>query len=147
MRAVASLEAGTSPDEPRRSRRPLVLGAVTGFVIGSGLIGVLCGVSGIHAGANDDALAACAALDRTGPLPVTADGDGQVVSTTLLATGVLHRITAARDLAIAAAEANPNYQALADHIEGVSRMVISLHFNDPSGHRHLEQAKQLCARI
>jgi hypothetical protein len=70
-----------------------------------------------------------------------------VTTTAPLATGVLHRITAARELALAAAEANKAYRQLADHIDSVSRMVISLHFNDPSGHRHLEQARQICARI
>jgi hypothetical protein len=143
---LASRDAGIPAEEPRPSRRPLVLAAVVGFVIGSSLIGILWAVSGPHAGANDDAVAACAALARTGPLPVTAGGDGQVTATTLLATGVVDRIIAARELAAAAAAANSDYQELADHIDGVSRMVISLHFNDPAGHRHLELARQICAR-
>jgi hypothetical protein len=124
-----------------------VLGGVAGFVIGSTLIGILWGVSGSGAGANADAVAACAALARSGDLPLTTEGDGKIFGTALLDAGLLQRISAARDLAAAAADANPNYQELADHIDGVSRMVISLHFNDLSGHRHYERAKQLCARI
>ncbi|MFD9892065.1 hypothetical protein ACFWY9_22205 [Amycolatopsis sp. NPDC059027] len=56
-------------------------------------------------------------------------------------------MTAARELSAAAAEVDPAYQSLADHIDGVSRMVFSLHFNDLSGQRHLVQAEQLCARL
>lgn len=147
MQSAASSDSAIPPGEAQPSRRPLVLAGVAGFVIGSTLIGILWGVSGVRAGANDDAVAACAALDRTGKLPLTTEGDGQVVGTAMLAVGVLQRIAAARDLAAAAGEANPNYRELADHIDGVSRMVISLHFNDLSGHRHYDLAKQICARI
>ena len=146
MQSAASSDSAIPPGEAQPSRRPLVLAGVAGFVIGSTLIGILWGVSGVRAGANDDAVAACAALDRT-KLPLTTEGDGQVVGTAMLAVGVLQRIAAARDLAAAAGEANPNYRELADHIDGVSRMVISLHFNDLSGHRHYDLAKQICARI
>jgi hypothetical protein len=125
----------------------MVVGGVAGFVIGATLIGVLWGVSGAHAGANDDAVAACEALDRSGDLPVTVEGDGKVVGVTILGDGLVSRVSAARDLAAAAAAANPNYQELANHIDSVARMVISLHFNDVSGHWHFEQAKQICARI
>jgi hypothetical protein len=147
VESVACLDAGIPAEEHKPWKRPLVLGAVVGFLIGSTVIGILWGASGMHAGANDDAIAACTALARAGDLPTTVDGAGQVTTTALLATGVLHRITAARELASAAAEANRAYRELADHIDSVSRMVISLHFNDPSGHRHLEQARQICARI
>jgi hypothetical protein len=125
----------------------MVVGGVAGFVVGATLIGVLWGVSDAHAGANDDAVAACAALDRSGDLPVTVEGDGKVVGVTILGDGLVSRVSAARDLAAAAAAANPNYQELADHIDSVARMVISLHFNDMSGHWHFEQAQQICARI
>jgi hypothetical protein len=56
-------------------------------------------------------------------------------------------MTAARELSAAAAQVNQNYQELADHIDGVSRMVFSLHFSDLAGQRHLVQAKEICARI
>jgi hypothetical protein len=146
VQSLASVDADVPAEEPRPERRPLVLGSVAGFVIGSTLIGILWGVSGSGAGANADALAACAALDRSGDLPLTTEGDGKIVGTALLDAGLLQRISAARDLAAAAAAKDKDYQELADHIDGVSRMVISLHFNDAAGHRHYELAKQICAR-
>lgn len=147
MQSLVPLEAELPTEEPPRpERRPLVLGGVAGFAIGSLLIGVLWAVSGSNAGANADAVAACEAMDRVGDLPLTTQGDGKVGSS-LLDPGLVQRISAARDLAAAAAVQNKNYQELADHIDGVSRMVISLHFNDGVGHRHYELAKQLCARI
>lgn len=78
-----------------------------------------------------------------GELPVTISRS----QTGLLAPGLSHQVTAARELAASAAEANKNYQELSNHVDAVSRMVISLHFNETAGHRHLEQAKQICARI
>ena len=147
MHSPASRDSATSPEELRPLRRPLVIGGVAGFVVGATLIGVLWGVSGAHAGANVDAVAACEALARTGDLPVTVEGDGRVVGTAVLGNGLVSRISAARELAAAAAEMNANYRELADHIDGVARMVISLHFNDMSGHWHFEQATRLCARV
>ncbi|WP_328645651.1 hypothetical protein OHS58_38320 [Amycolatopsis sp. NBC_00348] len=128
------------------SRRLLVLCAVAGFVLGGGVLGLLWGLSGVHAGALDDALAACQALDRVGDLPDTSR-DTQPALTPGLTPERLHRVTAARELSAAAAQVNENYQPLADHIDGVSRMVLSLHFNDISGQRHLVQAREICARI
>ncbi|HEV7978056.1 hypothetical protein [Amycolatopsis sp.] len=147
MHSPASLDSGAVPEEVRPLRRPMVVGGLAGFAVGATLIGVLWGVSDAHAGANEDAVAACEALDRSGDLPVTVEGDGKVVGAALLGDGLVSRISAARELAASAAAANPNYQELADHIDSVARMVISLHFNDLSGHRHYEQAKQICARI
>jgi hypothetical protein len=131
---------------PPPSRRLLVLSAVAGFVLGGGVLGLLWGLSGVHAGALDDALAACQALDRVGELPDTSR-DAQPSLTPGLSGERLHRMTAARELAAAAAQVNDTYQPLADHIDGVSRMVLSLHFNDLSGQRHLVQAKEICGRI
>jgi hypothetical protein len=139
--------AETPAEDPRPSRRPLVLGGVAGFVIGSTLIGILWAVSGPGAGANADAVAACAALARASDLPLTMAGDGRVVGTTLLDAGLMKRISAARDLAASAAAVDSDYEELAEHMDGVNRMVISLHFTDPAGHRHYELAKQMCARL
>jgi len=142
-------EAVTQTGEPVEappSRRPLVLCALAGFVVGSSVLGLLWGLSGVHAGALEDAKAACEALDRVGDIPDTTQS-----STPTLAQGLsterLHRMTAARELAAAAAAVNGAYQPLADHIDGVSRMVFSLHFNDISGQRHLVEAQELCARV
>jgi len=131
---------------PAPSRRLLVLAGVAGFVLGSGVLGLLWGLSGVHAGALEDAVAACQALDRVGKLPDTSR-DAQPSLTPGLTSERLHRVTAARELSAAAAQVDANYQPLADHIDGVSRMVLSLHFNDISGQRHLVQAKEICARI
>ncbi|OXM71181.1 hypothetical protein [Amycolatopsis vastitatis] len=131
---------------PAPSRRMLVLATVAGFVLGSGVLGLLWGLSGVHAGALEDAVAACQALDRVGELPDTSR-DAQPSLTPSLTSERLHRMMAARELSSAAAQVDPNYQALADHIDGVSRMVLSLHFNDLSGQRHLVQAQEICARI
>ncbi|MFD8499381.1 hypothetical protein [Amycolatopsis sp. NPDC059657] len=143
MDVAAAPETDVAPDEVPASRRPLVLAGVIGFVIGSGILAVLWGASAASAGAVDDAKAACETLDRMGELPVTISRS----QTGLLAPGLVHQVTAARELAAAAAEANKNYQELSNHVDAVSRMVISLHFNETAGHRHLEQAKQICARI
>ncbi len=131
---------------PPPSRRLLVLCAVAGFVLGGSVLGLLWGLSGVHAGALDDAVAACQALDRVGELPDTSR-DAQPSLTPSLSSERLHRMMAARELAAAAAQVNANYQPLADHIDGVSRMVLSLHFNDISGQRHLTEAKEICGRI
>jgi hypothetical protein len=143
-------ESSTESEEveaaPARSRRMLVLCAVAGFVLGGGVLGLLWGLSGVHAGALDDALAACQALDRVGELPDTSR-DTQPSLTPGLTPERLHRMTAARELSAAAAQVNAAYQPLADHIDGVSRMVLSLHFNDISGQRHLVQAQELCGRL
>ena len=141
-------ESSAEPESasPPPSRRLLVLCAVAGFVLGGSVLGLLWGLSGVHAGALDDAVAACQALDRVGELPDTSR-DAQPSLTPGLSSERLHRMMAARELSSAAAQVNPNYQELADHIDGVSRMVLSLHFNDISGQRHLTQAKEICGRI
>ncbi|MDS0132896.1 MULTISPECIES: hypothetical protein [unclassified Amycolatopsis] len=139
-----SEEAEVKPPPP--ARRLLVLCAVAGFVLGGSVLGLLWGLSGVHAGALDDAVAACQALDRVGELPDTSR-DTQPSLTPALSGERLHRMVAARELSAAAAQVNANYQPLADHIDGVSRMVLSLHFNDISGQRHLTEAKEICGRI
>ncbi|EOD64637.1 hypothetical protein [Amycolatopsis vancoresmycina] len=139
-------EPPAEPSPPPPSRRLLVLCAVAGFVLGGSVLGLLWGLSGVHAGALDDAVAACQALDRVGELPDTSQ-DRQPALTPGLTSERLHRMMAARELSAAAAQVNANYQPLADHIDGVSRMVLSLHFNDISGQRHLAQAQEICARI
>ena len=160
MRGTTDTGTGADPDfdespaesgevttpAPAPSRRLLVLATVAGFVLGSSVLGLLWGLSGVHAGALEDAVAACQALDRVGELPDTSR-DAQPSLTPSLTSERLHRMMAARELSSAAAQVSPNYQALADHIDGVSRMVLSLHFNDLSGQRHLVQAQEICARI
>ncbi|OXM51593.1 hypothetical protein CFP71_25095 [Amycolatopsis thailandensis] len=137
-------EAGVETTEP--SRRPQVLTAVAGFVIGGGVIGMLWALSGVNAGALEDAQDACQALARVGTIPDTTDSPGDR-TVAVLAPEVLHRMTAARELSAAAAAANDTYRPLAEHIDGVSRMVFSLHFNDISGQRHVAQAEQLCTQL
>jgi len=138
-------EAGVGTTEP--SRRPQVLTAVAGFVIGGGVIGMLWALSGVNAGALEDAQAACSALARVGTIPDTTDSAPGERTVAVLAPEVLHRMTAARELSAAAAAANDTYRPLAEHIDGVSRMVFSLHFNQISGQRHLVQAEQLCTQL
>ena len=135
-----------SASPPPPSRRLLVLCGVAGFVLGGSVLGLLWGLSGVHAGALDDAVAACQALDRVGEIPDTSR-DAQPSLTPALSGERLHRMAAARELSAAAAQVNANYQPLADHIDGVSRMVLSLHFSDISGQRHLTEAKEICGRI
>ncbi len=138
-------EAGVETTDP--SRRPQVLTAVAGFVIGAGVIGMLWALSGVDAGALEDAQDACKALARVGTIPDTTDAGPDERAAPVLAPEVLHRMTAARELSAAAAASNDTYQPLADHIDGVSRMVFSLHFNQISGQRHLVEAEQICARL
>jgi hypothetical protein len=130
-----------APEEPVASRRPLVVAGMIGFLIGLLVMGLLWAGASSGSGATEDARAACDALDRAGPLP------SGYVSQAVLAPGVVQHITAARDLSSAAAEENPVYQDLANHLDGVSRMVISLNFADPAGRRHLTLAQQLCGRL
>lgn len=130
-----------APDEPVASRRPFVAAGVAGFLLGLLIMGLLWAASAGGSDATEDARAACAALARAGALP-----DGYV-SQAVLAPGTVQHITAARDLSAAAAAANPGYEELADHLDGVSRMVISLNFADPGGRRHLTLARQLCGHV
>ncbi|MFB9687108.1 hypothetical protein [Amycolatopsis plumensis] len=139
-------EPSDESTSPPPSRRLLVLSAVAGFVLGGSVLGLLWGLSGVHAGALEDAVAACQALDRVGELPDTSR-DTQPTLTPGLSSERLHRMVAARELSAAAAQVNANYQPLADHIDSVSRMVLSLHFSDASGQRHLSEAKEICGRI
>ncbi|GAB3489623.1 hypothetical protein [Amycolatopsis cihanbeyliensis] len=130
--------AEADPLPPGRGR--LVLAAVTGFAIGSGVLGMLWAASGSPGGPADDARAACAALWRAGELPEQHAGRS-------LPPAVLRRVLAARELSRAAAELNPDYADLAEHIDGVSRMVVSLHLADPAGRWHLAEARADCNTV
>lgn len=128
-------------EEPVAARRRLVLAGVAGFAVGAGMIGVLWASTTAVSGPTADAKAACAALARAEPLPEGRVGRGT------LEPGVLQHIMAADALAAAAAEVSSTYNDLADHIDGVRRMALSLNFADPQGQRHLGQARELCATI
>ncbi len=141
----------SAPDSDRQpaqpSRRPQVVTAVAGFVIGAGVIGMLWALSGVDAGALEDAQDACQALARVGTIPDTTEAAPDERTVPVLAPEVLHRMTAARELSAAAAAAQETYKPLAEHIDGVSRMVFSLHFNEIAGQRHLARAEQLCTQL
>ncbi|NIH77484.1 hypothetical protein [Amycolatopsis viridis] len=128
-------------EEPLAGRRRLVLAAVAGFALGAGLIGVLWASATAVSDPTADAKAACAALDRAQPLP-----EGRVDRGSLN-PAVLQHVMAADDLAAAAAELSATYHDLADHIDGVRRMVLSLNFADPNGRHHLAQAQAICGTI
>ncbi|WP_233157048.1 MULTISPECIES: hypothetical protein [Amycolatopsis] len=128
-------------EEPLAARRRLVLAGVAGFVVGAGMIGVLWASTTAVSGPTADAKAACAALSRAQPLPEGRVGRGT------LEPGVLQHIMAADALASAAAEVSSTYDDLADHIDGVRRMALSLNFADPNGRRHLAQAREICDTI
>lgn len=136
----------TTPDQepaPPEGRGKLVLAAIVGFAVGSGALGLLWGLSSAAEGPAADARAACAVLERIGELPYPTGGALAVT----LTPGTLPRIMAARDLAAAAAEFEPRYQELADHLDGVSRMVVSLHLADKGGRWHLSEARKQCALV
>jgi hypothetical protein len=130
-----------APDEPVASRRPFVLAGTAGFALGLLVMGLLWAGATSGSDATEDARAACASLERAGELP------DRYVSKAAIEPSAVHHVTAARDLAAAAADANPAYQQLADHLDGVSRMVISLNFADPAGRRHLALAKAECGHV
>ncbi|NKQ53464.1 hypothetical protein HFP15_11290 [Amycolatopsis sp. K13G38] len=134
----------TSPEETadERSRRPYVVGAVAGFVIGASVIGLLWAVSGAGDGAAEDARAACAALAKV-VQSLPSDRTQQAA----LPSGVVSHAIAARELSAAAADGSAVYEDLADHLDGVSRMVISLNLADPAGRHDLTLALQDCARV
>lgn len=134
------------PEADTRARRPLVVAGLVGFLIGSGVLGVLWAASGVQISSSEDASAACAAFTRIGPLPGPT-GNNTPLGGSVLGPGVIHRMTAARELSAAAAEANPTYQTLSDDIEGVNDMISNLRFADPAGQHALAEAKQLCARF
>jgi hypothetical protein len=139
-------ETSPVPAAVTPSRRLLVLCSVAGFLVGSGVFGLLWALSGVHAGALEDARAACEALDRVGEIPDTS-GSSTPTLTLAISPQRMHRMIAARELAAAAAQVDNSYQPLADRMNGVSRMVLSAHFNDASGQRDLVQAQSLCAQI
>lgn len=133
-----------TPDEPgphTASRRPLVLAGTAGFLLGVLVMGLLWLATSSGSDATEDARAACASFGRAGPFPAGYVGPDAVEP------GTIQHVTAARDLAAAAADANPAYQDLADNLDGVSRMVISLNFADPAGRRHLALAKAECEHV
>ncbi|QFU85421.1 hypothetical protein YIM_00940 [Amycolatopsis sp. YIM 10] len=135
---VGDDDAGTATQLSRGQ----VLAGVVGFVLGGSVLGALWALSGSETGPAADARAACAALTRMGDLPDPAQGRLTFGS---LPPGTLDRLAAAKSLAEAAAELQPAYEPLADHIDGVNRMVISLNF-DASGRWHLSQATEICTR-
>ncbi|AXB45920.1 hypothetical protein [Amycolatopsis albispora] len=118
-----------------------VLAGVIGFVLGGSVLGALWALSGSETGPASDARAACAALARIEGL---SDTSGPV-SGRSLPPGTLDRLAAAKSLAEAAAELQPAYEQLADHVDGVHRMVVSLNF-DAGGRWHLDQATEICSR-
>ena len=141
------------PDQPEpvpsaapAARRLLVLCAIIGFVLGGGVVSLLWSLSGVHAGANVDAKAACDALARVGEIP-----DNSIPGASLRVKPVtddrLRRMAAARELAAAAAAADSTYKPLFDHLDVASRMVLALQFSDVEGQRNLRQARELCAQI
>ncbi|TNC27407.1 hypothetical protein [Amycolatopsis alkalitolerans] len=136
-----AIDDDVAPAEPLLSRRPLVFAAVAGFVLGMLVMGLLWLGASSGSGATEDARAACGALDRAGPLPEGYAGQAALPPETV------QHITAARDLSAAAAARNPAYGDLARHLDGVSRMVISLNFADPAGRGHLALARQLCGGL
>ena len=135
---VGDDDAGTATQLSRGQ----VLAGVIGFVLGGSVLGTLWALSGSETGPAADARAACAALERIGTLPDPAEGR---LSGRNLAPGTLDRLAAAKSLAEAAAELQPAYAPLADHVDGVHRMVVSLNF-DAGGRWHLSQATEICSR-
>ncbi|HWD03061.1 MAG TPA: hypothetical protein VG674_11485 [Amycolatopsis sp.] len=136
-------EAEPGP-EPQKSRRPLVLAAVAGFVIGVCVTGLLWGLSGQRGGADVDAQAACQSFDRAGRLPDTTGGYDPTAFTRL-ADDAAHRIQAAYQLAQAAAAFDGNYRPLAQSLGGVNSMVLSGRFDSRSGQADIVRTQQLCA--
>jgi len=138
---VQPVQVGPLP--PTRNR--LVISAVAGFAVGSTVLGLLWALSSVDPGAAADARAACAALERVGELP---EGNGNtLVRAASLPPGTLERLDAARSLAAAAAEVSDTYGQLADHVDGVHSMVISLNFGDAGGRWHLLEAGRICGQV
>ncbi|MEW2500119.1 MULTISPECIES: hypothetical protein [unclassified Amycolatopsis] len=134
-----------TPAPPGNSRRPLVLAATAGFTIGILITGLLWGLSGQRGGANVDAAAACDAFARAGHLPDTTSGYDPAAFTRL-SDDSAHRITAAYELAQAAAAFDGQYQPLAQSLAGVNGMVLSGRFDSRSGQDDIIRIQQLCAR-
>lgn len=138
----------TDPDlepPPPASRRPLVIAAVAGFVLGGCVLGLLWGLSGQRAGANVDAAAACAAFSRAGHIPDTTGGV-DAAQFTRMSDDAVHRVTGATELAKAAATFDGNYQPLAKSLDAVNKMVLSSRFDNRDGQAAVVQVEQLCAR-
>lgn len=131
--------------ETARTRRPLVLAAVAGFVLGCCVLGLLWALSGQRGGANDDALAACQSLHRAGRLPDTTGGYDAAAFTRISDDNV-HRVTAASELAQAAADSDGRYQPLAQSLGTVNKMVLTSRFDSVAGQAAVITVQQLCAR-
>ncbi|MGW7533681.1 hypothetical protein [Amycolatopsis sp. NPDC054798] len=130
---------------PPAARRPLVLAAVAGFVLGGCVLGLLWGLSGQRTGANVDAAAACAAFARAGRIPDTTGGV-DAAQFTRMSDDAVHRVTGAMELAKAAATFDGNYQPLAKSLDAVNKMVLSSRFDNRDGQAAVVQVEQLCAR-
>ncbi|WP_328605675.1 hypothetical protein OG943_37650 [Amycolatopsis sp. NBC_00345] len=131
--------------EASRTRRPLVLAAVAGFILGCCVLGLLWALSGQRGGANDDALAACQSLHRAGRLPDTTGGY-DAAAFTRVSDDSVHRVTAAFELAQAAADSDGRYQPLAQSLGTVNRMVLTSRFDSVAGQAAIVTVQQLCAR-
>ncbi|RZQ62201.1 hypothetical protein EWH70_21115 [Amycolatopsis suaedae] len=139
------MDQDTSSPPVAVSRRPLVLAGVAGFAVGSVVLGLLWALSDVEGAATADARAACAALERVGELPRPEPG-GPPIGRNALGPGGLSRLAAAKELAEAAAELDSAHEELAEAVDGVSRMVMSLNYGDASGHRHYANALSICGR-
>ncbi|GAA3536303.1 hypothetical protein GCM10022222_19990 [Amycolatopsis ultiminotia] len=138
--------ADDKPGHPApASRRPVVLAAIAGFVLGACVLGLLWGLAGQRGGADEDAVAACESFYRAGRLPDTTGGYDPA-QFTRLSDDTIHRVTAARELAKAAAAFNDSYQPLAQSLENVNRMVLSGRFDNPAAQHDVIRVQQLCAR-
>ncbi|MDT8910305.1 hypothetical protein [Amycolatopsis sp. PS_44_ISF1] len=151
---MATLDALPRPDDDRRTedpeavsreRRPLVLATVAGFVLGLCVLGLLWTLSGQRGGANDDALAACQSLHRAGRLPDTTGGYS-AAAFTRISDDSRHRVTAAYELAQAAADSDGRYQPLAQSLGTVNQMVQASRYDSVAGQSAIITVQQLCAR-
>ncbi|AIJ21317.1 hypothetical protein AMETH_1225 [Amycolatopsis methanolica 239] len=121
------------PAPPPRRRWPLVVTAlVVGLVVGAGIVGLVWIGSGPGAAAAD-ADAACAAVARTTSL----EPDTQYAG--------FQRWGAASQLAAAAAEQEPRYQALADALKAPLEIVMrTFEASGPQFDAAMNRARSAC---
>ncbi|MFH8974977.1 hypothetical protein [Streptomyces sp. NPDC017890] len=128
---------------PHRNRRPLVIAALVGLLVGGGSVGAAWalddGTSSRHGSAERDARGACDALATVDESKLGAKGKA--------GEQALYRFAAAFDLVTAAAAGDSSYDALADAITRAHQRHRQAFEVDTEVRKDLDKAREICAGL
>jgi len=128
----------TAPPAPQRvNRLPLIIALVLGLAIGTGGMGVYWALSSLRPGggaARSDALASCEVIGRVETLDINH-----------FESLAVHRVAAASELALAAAEQDKRYQPLADAMQEAAKHIG--YFDFKGVNQAVVTAKDICRDV